>query len=189
MSMGIVSDDDFLKELNNNGSKDSESSIGGIVVERSERGRSVGDNNVPESLRKIIGEESVINGRQEALALAKMFGVSDSSVSAYAKGATSTASYNKPSKGIQEYIKNRKAKLTKKALFKLAGALDSITDKELSEIKTRDKAAIAKDMSAIVKNLEPSKDSPIGDQQNNQFIFYAPNFMNEQQYDVVQVQE
>jgi len=182
MGMGIVSNEEFEKELHING-------VRGEVIEKEKPGRKEGDVNVPETLRKIIGEESAINGRQDALALAKMLGVSDSSVSAYAHGATSTNSYNKPSKGIQEYIKNRKAKLTKKALHKLAGALDSITPEELDKIKTRDKAAIAKDMSAIVKNLEPSKDSPIGDQQNNQFIFYAPQFMKEQQYDVIEVQE
>jgi len=189
MGMGIVSNEEFEKELHNGSNKGSETSVGGIVIERNDRGRKEGDNNVPDSLRKIIGETSVTEGRQEALALARMFGISDSSVSAYAKGATSTDSYNKPDKGITEYIKNRKQRITKKALNKLTGALDSITDKELSEIKVRDRAAIAKDMSAIVKNLEPTKDSPIGDQQNNQFIFYSPQFMQESKYDVVQVQE
>lgn len=188
MGMGIVSNEEFERELKN-GNKDSETSIGGIVIDRSNKGRKEGDNNVPDSLRKIIGETAVTEGRQEALALARMFDISASSVSAYSHGATSTDSYNKPDKGIQEYIKNRKQRITKKALHKLTGAIDSITDADFVMMKAKDKAAIAKDMSAIVKNLEPSKDSPIGDQQNNQFIFYSPQFMQESKYDIVQVQE
>jgi len=183
MGMGVVSNEEFERELNNG------TTGAPVVIDKEKPGRKEGDVNVPETLRKIIGETSATEGRQEAIALAKMFGISDSSVSAYNNGATSTSSYHKPNKGITEYIKNRKAKLTKKALFKLAGALDSITPDSLSQIKPKDAAGIAKDMSAIVKNLEPSKDSSIGEQQNNQFIFYAPQFMQEHQYDVVQVQE
>lgn len=184
MPMGIVSDKDFEQELNRNGNKKP------TIENEPHPGRSKGDNNVPEGLRKIIGEEANINGRQDALALARMFGVSDSSVSAYAKGATSTDSYRKPNNKIADYIKNRKERITKKTLHKLTSALDSITEDKLQALGPRHAAAIARDMSAIVKNMEPEKSSSVnGDQQNNQFIFYAPQFMKEQDFEVIEVKE
>lgn len=186
MPMGVVSDEEFFRELDRNGVKPIQPQV--VIEEVEKPGRKEGDNNVPESLRKIIGETSVLEGRQEALAIAGMFGISDSSVSAYAKGATSTNTYNKPNGKIADYIRNRKDRLTKKTLRVLANSLDSIPE-NLSNEKPRDLAAIAKDMSAIVRNLEPSKDVNIGDQQNNQFIFYAPHFMKEEAYEVVKVVE
>jgi hypothetical protein len=58
-----------------------------------QKGRKEGDNNVPNSIRAIIGETSNIDGRKEALALANSLNIS-SSVSAYANGVTSTKDYN-----------------------------------------------------------------------------------------------
>jgi predicted transcriptional regulator len=172
MPMGIVSNDEFERELHRNGVK--EVITPEIIPQDQDKGRGQGNNNVPESLRKIIGETSEIEGRQEALKIARMFGISDSSVSAYAKGSTSTASYNTPNKTIADYIRNRKDRLTKKALRKLQSSLDSISPEALQKESPRNLAAIAKDMSAIVKNMEP--DAPVGpvNQQNNQFIFYRP---------------
>lgn len=183
MPMGVVSDDDFFKELDRNRVRVPE-----VVIEPENKpGRKEGDNNVPDSLRKIIGETSVLEGRQEALALAKMFGVSESSVSAYAKGATSTTSYNEPKKSIADYIRNRKDRLTKKALRVMHNSLDSIPE-DLSNQDPRNLAAIAKDMSAIVKHLEPEQEgAKLGD--GNQFIFYSPNFTKEEHYETIHVNE
>ena len=184
MPMGIVTDAEFEQERSRNGIKK-------VVIENEPHaGRKPGDNNVPSGLRRIIGEEANINGRQDALALAKMFGVSDSSVSAYSNGATSTDSYRKPNNKLTEYIRNRKERITKKTLHKLTGALDSITDDKLKELSPKIAASIARDMSAIVKNMEPDKNIPVnGDQHNNQFIFYAPKLLKESDFEVLEVRE
>jgi hypothetical protein len=185
MPMGIVSDDEFLSELDRNKVK---VIIPEVAIEDAVKpGRKPGDNNVPDSLRKIIGETSVIEGRKEALALAAMFNVSPSSVSAYAHGATSTDSYNKPKASISDYIRNRKDRLTKKALRVMSKSLDSIPE-DLSSQNPRDIAAIAKDMSAIVKHLEPEQEQVKGDQ-NNQFVFYSPQFIKEEHYETVVANE
>ena len=183
MGMGIVTDQDFEKELNN-------CVVKSEIRRKENPGRKEGDNNVPDSLRKIIGETGATEGRQEALSIARSFGISDSSVSAYTHGATSTVSYDKKDKGLVEYIRNRKEKLTKKAMHKLTGALDSITPDKLKDLGPRHAAGIARDMSAIVKNLEPSKDESImTNQQNNQFIFYRPQFMKESDFDTIEVSD
>jgi hypothetical protein len=156
------------------------------------RGRSEGDVNIPESLRKLIGEESVINGRSAALQLAKDFGVSASSVSAYAKGATSTASYNTPKPGIIQHINKSRRRAIKKAGAVLNDAMAAITQDKLDYTDARDLSSIAKDMSVIIKNLEPPAESAQSDKAQNappQFVIYAPTFRDERSFDSITVQE
>lgn len=151
------------------------------------RGRSEGDNNVPDSLRKIIGATSQIEGREEALALAKMFGVSGSSVSAYANGATSTASYHKPKKEIKDFIINRKTRMTKKALRKLNLALEGISEEKLNELSAKDLSTVAKDMSSVVRHMEPEHTGPSAN--GPQFVVYAPKMVQENHFETIHVTE
>src|SRR5215831_1011577 len=110
MGMGIVSDADFELEQSNLRPVPTKTEI----KELERPGRSDGDNNVPDSLRKIIGETAETEGRQEALALARTFGLSDSSVSAYANGSRSTSSYdNQP---LLDHINKSKARVSKRAM-------------------------------------------------------------------------
>jgi len=152
------------------------------------KGRKNGDVNVPESIQKLIGEESALYGRSKALELASDLGISNSSVSAYANGSTSTASYNKPSDKLTQYLTSRKNRATKKSLRVLHSALDSITPEKLAGIKGRDLAGIAKDMSSIVKNMEPSnmKDGSIV---RPQFVVFAPTFNKEESYETIIVND
>ena len=190
MSIGIVSDLDFESELSriSGDIKKPEVKIGTVVTPE-KPGRKPGDNNVPESLRKIIGEESVINGRAEALGLAEMFGVSASSVSAYANGATSTASYDTPSKSLFAHLNKSRARSVKKAQRVLRESLDALTPEKLEHVKARDLAGIAKDMSAIIKNLEP--EVPKDDSEKEpQFVVFAPSFIKHEMFgEVIKVNE
>jgi predicted transcriptional regulator len=186
MPIGIVSDDDFLKELNS--SKESVKTHVPEIITPEVPGRKEGDNNVPNSLRKIIGETAVIEGRQEALDLAEMFGISASSVSAYAKGATSTSSYQSPAKSILSHINKSRSRSVKKASRVLNEALNAISPEKLADVKARDLAGIAKDMSAVIKNLEP--DAPANDgEQAPQFVIFAPQFIKEENFDTIIVNE
>ena len=116
MPLGIVSDEDFEKDLRNIGIKkeeedsakiDSEESgefptipiseiLSGEVLVPPALGR--GNNKeTPEILRKLVGEEYSIDSRESGIELAESFGISPSSASAYGHGSTSTATYNKSS--------------------------------------------------------------------------------------------
>lgn len=184
MAMGIVSDDEFDVELGS-----IKKSIRAPVIEVMERpGRAEGDNNIPDSLRKIIGEESEINGRASALALAKSLGVSPSSVSAYSNGATSTATYDTPKGNILTHINKSKERVIAKAEGKLVRALNRITDEKLEATKARDLASIAKDMSQVMKNMEPDKVDDPGIKRP-QFIIYAPQFKKEEHFETIMLQE
>ena len=199
MAIGIVTDDLFEQELIRlRGNRDSlkpivvpsiESNVS--IVEKPSKGRSDGDINVPDALRKIIGEEAIINGRASALEIASHFGISSSSVSAYAKGATSTSTYDSPKPSIVGHINKSRARAVKRASLTLNRALGSITQDKLDYADAKDLSTIAKDMSVIIRNLEPPPDPAINTNQVNgpQFVIFAPQFRKEESFDVISVNE
>jgi predicted transcriptional regulator len=184
MPIGIVSDEDFLRELGNYEKSSPENPITPEIIPLERPGRSEGDVNIPDPLRQIIGEEAVINGRKAALGLAGMFGVSASSVSAYAKGATSTTTYDTPKPSIISHINKSRVRASKKAGRVLDSALSAITQEKLDYTDAKELAGIAKDMSVIIKNLEPDEsqslrsDSPA----TPQFVIFAPQFRDERSF-------
>jgi len=194
MPIGIVSEDDFMKEMESYG----KTTKGSGHVQKAEvvhevipkRGRKEGDVNVPDSIRQIIAEESVINGRSNALQLGKELGVSASSVSAYAVGATSTKSYNEPKKSILDHINKSKERAVKRASKVLGSALGSITQEKLDYTDAKDLSGIAKDMSVIIKNLEPQKENVVQEgNKSPQFVIFAPQFRKEESFEVINVNE
>ena len=190
MPIGVVSNDELEKELVNVTFPVSEKKQPApVVIEPESPGRKEGDINVPDSLRQLIGGTSKIEGRNEALALANMFGISPSSVSAYAHGSTSTASYDTPTKSIKGHINKRREVIAKKASRKLSMALESITEEKLVDAKVKDLAGIARDMSVIIKNMEPPQESNDNNNNGIQFMIYAPQFRKEDSFDVIHVNE
>lgn len=179
MAIGIVSDDDFDLELDKGKSK-----VTAEIKQKPTLGRGINHVEVPESLRKIIGETSEINGRQEALSLADTFGISPSSVSAYANGATSTTTYHNPNPSLKNHINSAKERISKKAKNRLIHALNEITPEKLAAAKLKDISSVARNMAAIVKDMEPeiqverSETGPT-------FVFYAPQVRREDQFEVI----
>jgi len=189
MPIGIISDDVFERELAKLSKKESHVENKPEIIDIERPGRKEGDNNVPDALRQIIGEESVINGRQSALSLASAFGISPSSVSAYANGATSTKSYNSPVDSIRNHISKSRQRAIKRASKTLDGALSAITQEKLDYTDAKDLSAIAKDMSVVIKNLEPPPqvETPVSNQP--QFVIFAPQFRDERNYEHIVVSE
>lgn len=196
MGMGIVSDKEFEAEKDKiiipvsiPAPKDSHSpSFPSVqIVDLPNKGRGIGNVEVPSSLRNVIGQTNVDYGRREALQLGESFGISPSSVSAYANGSTSTSTYDdRPNSGI---IQKSKDRIAKRAKTKLMLALNKITDDKLETAKARDLAGIAKDMAVVMKSMEP--DGPKGPSGTNgpTFVFYSPQFRKEEVFDVIQAKE
>ncbi len=190
MPLGIVSTKDFESALKDSTLPDNvvNESKSGQIIDIPIKGRNTGDVNVPESLRKIIGETSAIDGRAAALTIAKSFGISNSSASAYANGATSTDSYNKPDAKLSEHIFNAKMKVTKRAMSKLLKSMHHITDEKLADASVTELSSVAKNMSSIVKEMNPSDDNeskvnPV------QFIVMAPQILNENHFETIYSKE
>lgn len=186
MPMGIVSDSDFDLESEKLGQRKSEQKA--EIVDSPIKGRGEGNIEVPNGLRNIIGETAITDGRTEALDLAKRFGISPSSVSAYTNGSTSTSSYE--DRKNEDVILKTKDKISKRARMKLMAALRHITDEKLGEAKVGEIASVARHMSAVVKDLEPDIPSN-GNPGNNAptFVFYSPQFRKEEHFDIVPSKE
>lgn len=195
MAMGICNDEDFEAEMgrlsktvsyarSNQKEDESEARIETIRTPGWNGGRGENHKDVPETLRKVIAD-SALSGSQGDF-VAKTFGVSPSSVDAYKKGAHSTASYYQPDPDLKDFLAKRKFELAGKARETLGKAIEKITDEKLDATKARDLAGIAKDMSAVVKNLEP--DSGESASQTN-IIFYSPIPKKEDDYPVIDMKE
>lgn len=188
MPLGIVSDEDFESELRKIDSPES-TQITGTIEQLPSKGRSNGDVNVPDGLRKIIGEESVINGRAAAIQLAARYGISESSVSAYANGATSTASYDRPT-DIKDHIDESKNRVITRARSKMMMAMRHITNEKLEGAKLSTLASVARDMAAVVKTFTPDEGEGERDRvKAPQFVIYAPTIRKEEHYEVVHVKD
>jgi hypothetical protein len=193
--MGIVSDSDFLNEFNNSGVEipvDGPGPITGSIEEIKQSGRSEGDTNVPDVLRKIIGEHSQLEGRSSALELAGAFGISPSSVSAYNAGATSTATIDKPKDELIEYLNDRKKKLSKRAMKKLGIALARLDNTKLADCTGPQLAHVALTMSNVVKNLEPSSTNSSDNDRGVKapvFVIMTPQVKSEDAYAVIHSRE
>ena len=182
MPMGIVSDKEFQSEIKDSTIKPIPRES--VIITDVSRGRGEGNIEVPDSLRKVIGATALNDSRSEALELAKNFGISPSSVSAYTNGATSTASYDDtPNK---EIINKGKVRLSGMAQRRLKMALRHITDDKLACAKVRDIAGIAKDMAIVANQMEPEANkNDNGRQSNVTFQIFAPQFRDERNYETV----
>lgn len=160
-----------------------------IPGKRAGRPKDIG--NVPQSLRKIIAEESVVNGNKSAKSLVSALGgsLSDTTISTYKGGNVS------PSNGVSakdndllEYINQRKVNLGKKALNKMSLALNGLTADKMEPLEPKELASIAKDMSIIVDKMQPTKRDE-EKFQPVQFIMMAPQINNENHYEVVKAKD
>jgi hypothetical protein len=153
------------------------------VIRPIERGRGHKPE-VPSELRKLIAQ-SALNGEPHK-EIMERFGVSQSSVSAYSAGATSTARIkDNPDAELSQHNDRLKTEISSDAAIRLQMALGTITPEKLERAKLRDAASVARDMSAIMKNMTRDKDS--GNGINQQVIVYQPRSRQEDTYEVIEV--
>lgn len=204
MPLGIVKSEDYEKELEGNKSKEdipskeitsetpSEIKDGEApptIQEFINRGRGPGHTEVPQAIRKLIGESAIEEGSGAASAIGRFLGLSKSSISAYANGATSTATYNNPDTDLATHLAKTRNKITKRAAGKLYKSLGVMDDEKLEQLSALEASTVAKNMSAIIKNMEPP-DSKSGTTVNGPVItFYAPHIVKEEAFDTIVLNE
>jgi predicted transcriptional regulator len=188
MPLGIVSHSDYQKEKNNSSiehqsiPKPTENPIiTSDVLPSKQPGRDADVPNVPQSLRKLLGEEVAVNGLRSAMEIANSFGISQPTTSTYARGEISPGV---PNKDLSEYINGRKTKISKRALNKLNMALNHIDDSKLMQCDAVELSSVAKNMAAVAGAMEP-KDKEEEKKDPVQFHFYAPQVRNENHYETV----
>lgn len=182
MGMGVVDDSEFEKDVINSNAHVPSAVISDII----KSGRRPGDMNVPDALRKIIGETSELDSVKDAVDLASHFGISRSSVSAYAQGATSTKTYDEtPNK---KYLNEAKSRVAVRARKRLMSALKHITDDKMQDAKVGELAVVAKSMAGIIKDMEPTPEME-RTQNAPQFVIYAPQVRTESHYETIYAKE
>ncbi len=185
MGLGIVSDEEFNSTLEG---PQHRSPVKPAYKDMPVPGRNEGDNNVPDSVRKIIGETAILEGRKEALALGRVLDVSPSSVSAYSAGANSTSSYEK--KPLIPHLNKVKERISRKARSMVIKAIDSIDEAKLKRADAGELAQVARTMNAIFKDMEP--DDNEGGLKGNSgptFVFMVPPIREEEKYPVITVRD
>lgn len=155
-----------------------------VLIKRHGAGRHLGDVNVPQSLRKMIGDASANEGRQAGLELARSLGISPASVSAYTHPENSSSLMAANKDDITNFLTNRKNKISKRAISKLGLAISMIDETKLKDLKATDLSNVAKNMAQVVKHMEPpvKDDAPAA---GVQFVMFAPTVKNETHYETV----
>lgn len=190
MPLGIVSSSEFESALKDSSmSNDEVNEIkSGQVIDIKHPGRSVGDVNVPATLRNIIGEEAHVNGRASAISIAKSFDISHQQVAAYTNGATSEATYHEKDNKLDSHITNAKMRVTKRAMSKLMKSMNHMDGEKFQNASLTELSSVAKNMSSIVKDMSPETDG--NDRRNPvQFIVMAPQIVNESRFETVYSKE
>lgn len=171
MPLGIVSEEDFEREIN------SYNNPGSVTTTIMERGRG-NVKEVPEVLREVIAEEAILGDNKST---AEAFGVSQSSVSAYMRGVTSTANYNSKKKAV-----TARERIAQRAQSKVMAALRNITPDKLANVeKVTDLATIAKDMANVFDKLSPKDKTEEKPQVH--VHFYRPEQKQIDDYEVIDV--
>jgi hypothetical protein len=174
MAIGIVSSEVLNAELDS-------LTVREVITKPIIHGR--GNNNeVPESLRKVIAEEAISGVKAEILA--EQFNVSESSVSAYKQGATSTASYDDHDEHLKAHVDLVKTTIAKSARDKIIQALKHIDDDKFTLASLKDVASVAKDMSVVMEKMEGGNrdKAPV-----QQVVIFAPRQRTEDDYKVIDV--
>lgn len=178
MPFMIVSDDDYEKELARLDDSEVISIEPSLSIEQIERGRG-NTPAVPEGLREVIAEES-LQGTPSAV-IQKAFGISPASISAYKNGATSTASYHKPSDKLNQV----RTRVSSRAANRLNEALKALGNKNLEDEKAKDIASIAKDMAVVFDKISPVKQQERADEKAMHIHLYAPKMKSVEDYEVI----
>lgn len=140
--------------------------------------------NLDDERRKEIATLALTSGLSTE-EVAKLCGVSEQAVSAYKKGATSEATYNKKDEVLAPHVDGIRNEISSVAKNKLLLAMEALTGEKIHSAKARDIAGIAKDMSAVMKNMTP--DGPLI--QNNKVLIYQPRVKEEDDFDVIEAVE
>lgn len=177
MPIGVISREDMELELS------SDRSVLHLVP-NAKHGRNVGDDNVPQSVREFIAQESILGA--SAKELHEALGVSRSSISAYKNGATSTDSYNRPQDKLKSVVESIKDKIGSSAQNKIEMALELIDKDKLERLGVRDLGGFAKDMAHVVEKMQP-KDSA-GDNNHVHLHLHAPEQRKLETYEVHEVE-
>jgi len=133
-------------------------------------GKTVGDVNLPPSLRTLIASVAVQDGAKTA---AQAFDLSPAGAHKIAKKEIEAGR-----------VESKTDKIREKALDSLASLFDSvITAETLGTLKTREGIGAAKDLASVVERIAPKT---VGGN-NVQFVVFSPRIRAEEEYEAIDI--
>lgn len=177
MPIGVITSEDLQKELDRFTPSNSK------IIDKPKLGRN-GVKEIPEGIRKLIAGESLQG--VPAKQLQEVFPISQSSISAYKEGATSTASIHNPNPELKKHTDNIKNQIGEAARGRLFKALNSMTDDKIAEAPLKVASQVVRDMSAVIKDML-DKDNEGGTTVNFTFVSVPP--ADEDKYAVIDIGE
>lgn len=162
-----------------------------VQIVRATQKKNVGDTAVPTEVKGLLARLS-IDGAESDSIIAKVFGVSQPTVSNAARGLVG----DRLDDELAETVGNVKAAIKEKTENAHNAALDSLVislgkAKPLLEsgigLSVQDLTRTAKDMSIVVANLKKSGVEDVGTTNNTVVILHPPERRNEKAYEVLDV--
>ena len=187
MPLGVLSEEDFDKELNSSKSSSVSNPVrddSNANIEQPANSGRGSVSNIPQSIRAFVAGESLNGARAQDIS--RDFKVSESSISAYKKGATSTATYREPNKDLAPKVDAIRGKIVNTAQKRLRAALRALTPEKLMEADARGLSGIAKDMATIIDKVQPKV---VDDTQRVHLHLIVPPQKHIETYEVIDVKE
>jgi len=177
MPIGIVSPEDYEKEIVHKDDNKNIPARSGIITQLPDKGR--GEKlETPEPIRALVAQEVLSGGTLRDIA--REYNISPSSASAYAVGATSTSTYNSPDKKLNKKNNIFKDRIVRKAARLSLTALESISPDDFRNASLRDKSTVAREMASVVRDMIP--DEHKADDKKVQIVIYAPSMKSMEDY-------
>jgi predicted transcriptional regulator len=154
------------------------------VLPMPQGGRKAGDKAIPPMVRELLGSLAV-SGSEPHTDIAKVFGVSQPTVSNSARGLIGDRFEEDLEEKVSETKERKKDKAHELALDSLLGSLGIVSELITTEAGlTATKAMrIAKDASQIISTLEGKDKNPL--ESNVKVVLYAPTIKQENHYEVL----
>lgn len=148
-----------------------------VVEEKEPLGRKGG--NIPDEVKSAVAILSAHDVPHNEIA--RMFGISDSSVSNFANGLDNNRT---PDKELETRIESEREKIERSALEKTMMTLGLIETEDVMMLGAKDKSIVAQNLSKVAANM---KDKTVTNDNRVQMIIHAPQVRADYHYQEIEV--
>lgn len=156
---------------------DQENEVTLVVEEKPSIGRH--GNNIDDSVKQAVALLSAHDVPQTEIA--KLFGISDSSVSNFANGLDNNRT---PDPRLQDGIQSEREKIERSALEKTMMTLGLIEAEDVLMLGAKDKSIVAQNLSKVAANMQSKQ---ITNDNRIQMVIHAPQVRQDHHYQEIEV--
>lgn len=169
-----------MEEFREDVEQSAENEITLVVEEKASIGRG-STPAIPEEVKSAIAILSAHDVPQTELA--KLFGISDSSVSNFANGMDNNRT---PNKELSNEIQDEREKIERSALEKTMMTLGLIESEDILMLGAKDKSIVAQNLSKVAANMQSKA---ITNDNRVQMVIHAPQVRQDYHYQEIEVEK